>query len=327
MAPKILALSAIAEAKEPVRIAIAPMKNSSSYPMDMGIFMTRLRAELTQYGEGHVKFFAQDRNSQGQRGAVIKEKNEESRDLALDMVAEKIAGLPLFINSQKPVVIAVIPALNANLIGLNADSFVAILRSKIAERSAGKIRFTLPGEVKGADFFLTGQFIAESIKNEGIVNLVDYIALMEERLKQGRSLDVYDNSKTGLQAVSVGQGAVSAAVLTPERRASLLDEIQHNASIRDVPDATKKLNVMVVESSSRTVVFEKMFDLEKKVKQGFAKTDYVLCGEVSSVSKRSNGKEISYLMVSVQLLDPASNEYAWEGLFEIKKKSDMGVAY
>jgi hypothetical protein len=327
MAPKILALPEVADAAQPVRIAIAPMKNSSSYPMDMGIFMTRLRAELGQCGGGKVRFFAQDRNSQGQREAVLKEKTEESRERALDEVAAAIAAWPAFKNAQKPVVLAVTPALNANLVSLNADSFVAMLRAKIAERSGGKIRFTLPGELKGADFFLTGQFIADSVKREGMVNLVDYIALLEERLKEGRSLDVYGDGAAELRAVSVGHGTASAAVLTPERRASLLSEIQQSAELREVPDVTKKLNVMLVEASSRTVAFEKMFDIERKSKMGYAKAEFILSGEVSSVSKLADGNDSSYLLVSVQLLDPASNEYVWEGVFELKKKSEMGVVY
>lgn len=327
MAPKILACPEVATANDAVRIAIAPMKNNSSYPMDMGIFMTRLRAELTQYGGGKVRFFAQDRNSQGQRTAVLKEKTEEIRDRTLDDVAEKIAGLPLFKQTSKPVVVALLPALNANLVNLNADSFVAILRAKIAERGNPNIRFTLPGELKGADYFLTGQFIAESIKQEGIVNLVDYIALLEERVKTGQSLDIYKDGQSEFRAVSVGHGSASAAVLSPERRVSLFDEIQRSAALRDVPDATKKLNILVVEASSRTTAFEKMFDIERKTKMGYAKANYILSGEVSSVSKRANGKEISYLIVSVQLLDPESNEFVWEDIFEIKKKSEMGVVY
>ena len=327
MAPKILALPEVTDSEEPIRIAIAPMKNSSSYPMDMGIFMTRLRAELGQCGGGKVRFLAQDRNNQGQRTAVLKEKTEEARERALEEVAVTIMDWPTFKDAQKPVVLAVTPALNANLVSLNADSFVAMLRAKIAERSGGKVRFTLPGELKGAEYFLTGQFIADSVKQEGMVNLVDYIALLEERLKEGRSLDVYGESATELRAVSVGHGSASAAVLTPERRASLLSEIQRSATLRDVPDVTKKLNVMLVEASSRTVALEKMFDIERKAKMGYAKTDYILSGEVSSVSKRADGKEVSYLLVSVQVLDPASNEFVWEDVFELKKKSEMGVVY
>jgi len=327
MAPKILALPEVTDASEPIRIAIAPMKNSSSYPMDMGIFMTRLRAELGQCGGGKVRFLAQDRNSQGQRTAVLKEKTEEARERALEEVAVTIMNWPAFKDAKKPVVLAVTPALNANLVSLNADSFVAMLRSKIAEKSGGKIRFTLPGELKGAEYFLTGQFIADSVKQEGMVNLVDYIALLEERLKEGRSLDVYGDGATELRAVSVGHGSASAAVLTPERRASLLSEIQRSAALREVPDVTKKLNIMLVEAPSRTVVLEKMFDIERKAKMGYAKTDYILSGEVSSVSKRADGKEVSYLLVSVQLLDPASNEFVWEDVFELKKKSEMGVVY
>lgn len=325
MAPKILALPEIAQSDEAARIAIAPMRNRSSYPMDMNVFMTRLRSELSQYGNGKVRFFAQGKEAQEQRGAVLKEKTDEEREQMLNAVADAIARLPVLREAEKPPVLAVTPALNANLVNLNADSFVAMLRAKISERGGGKIRFTMPGELQGADYYLTGQFIADSMKREGIVNLVDYISLMEERMTSGLSLDVYDTRKE----VNVDSHLTGTTinVLTTDRRASLLDEIQRSATLREVPGVTKKLNVMLVETSSRTSVFEKMFDVDRQVNMGFARAAYILSGEVTSVSKRVDGREVSYIMVNVQLLDPETNEFVWEDIFEIKKASQLGVVY
>ncbi len=325
MAPKILALPEIAHADEAMRIAIAPMRNNSSYPMDMNVFMTRLRSELGQYGGGKVRFFAQGKEAQGQRGAVLKEKTEEQREQVIDAVAASIADLPLLRDAAKPQVLAVTPALNANLVNMNADSFVAALRAKIAERGNGKIRFTMPGELTGADYYLTGQFIADSIKQEGIVNLVDYIALLEDRMREGKGLDVYTSKEVEIHTQSNLIGTTS--VLTADRRKSLLDEIQKSAALREVPGVTKKLNVMLVEASSRTSVYEKMFDVERQAKMGYAKAAYILSGEVSSVSKRVGGREVSYIMVNMQLLDPETNEFLWEDIFEIKKNSQLGVVY
>ena len=325
MAPKILALPEIAESDGAVRIAISKMRNNSSYPMDMNVFMTRLRSELTQYGGGKVRFFAQGQEAQEQRGAVLKEKTDEQREQMLETVANTIAGLALFRDAAKPPVLAVTPALNANLVNMNADSFVAMLRAKIAERAGGKIRFTMPGEISGADYYLTGQFIADSIKQEGIINLVDYIGLLEDRMKSGEGLDVYAKPQVTLQQNSNAFG--SSSVLTVDRRLSLLDEIQKSAALREVPGVTKKLNVMLVEAASRTSVFEKMFDVEKQANMGFARAALILSGEVTSVSKREGGREVSYVMVNVQLLDPESNEFIWEDIFEIKKSSQLGVVY
>jgi hypothetical protein len=310
MAPQILALPEVSRSGMPVRIAVARMKNNSSYPMDMDIFMRRLRAELMEVGGGKVHFFSQENPSVDvQRATISKEQSQTERERMLDSVADAIVNQPVLKTTRVPVVIAIMPPLNVNFVGMNADSFITMLRSRISERGNNNIRFTMPGELKGADFILTGQFIADSMKKEGILNLLDYAQYLEQRVKDGKSVDVY------------GDLPLTAP------RDSILEEIQKNSQLRIAPNVTKKLNVMLVETATQTSVLDRMFDIEREVKTGLGAADYILSGEISSVSKRAQGTEMAYLMVAVQLVNPASNELVWEKVFEIKKETRAGVVY
>jgi len=48
---------------------------------------------------------------------------------------------------------------------------------------------------------------------------------------------------------------------------------------------------------------------------------------VSGLSKRANGEQSDYLLITVQLVDPDSNEVLWEDGYEVKKKSAAGTVY
>lgn len=316
-------LPEVEDAQGMVRVAVAPMKNSSSFVMDTALFTKRLRAELMQITGNKIRFFSQDRSTQDARRQIVTEQTDEAREAMLDAVADSLVALPAVRNAQKPVVMAAIPALNCNLVSMNGDSFVAMLRAKTMERAGGKIVFTLPGESAGADFYLTGQFIADSAKQEGFVNLADYITLLEGRLRNGESLDVY---QPDVQAKILNNDSGSVEI-TAVRRRSILDEIQQSAALRVPPDATMKLNVMVVDAKARTSVFEKMFDAERRVATQIGKADYVLSGELSSLDKRAQGVEVNYILVTMQLTEPATNEIIWEGLYEVKKRMSESLVY
>jgi len=62
----------------------------------------------------------------------------------------------------------------------------------------------MPGSKAKADYYLTGQFITDGMKQEGIINLVDYIGMMEERMKKGESLDLYDESPAAINGENSG---------------------------------------------------------------------------------------------------------------------------
>jgi len=325
MTPAILSLPEIANGTPPTRIAMAPMKNSSRFIVDMNLFMKKLRLELNRYSAGQVRFFAQN-NGSATRGEMLRNRREDRVQQALDRLAEAIVALPTVQNASKPITVAVLPVVNANFVKLNADSLTAMLRAKVAEKANGKILFTMPGSTAKADYYLTGQFIADGMKQEGIVNLADYISLMDERIKKGESLDLYDESPASVGDNSGNQLNIIAGDWR-RRYPSLFNQLQMSASMRAEPNVTKRLNVMLVRASDKIATWEKMFTVEKKTTSGIERARYLLTGEISGLSKRADGVESDYLLITMQLVDPDSNEVLWEDGYEVKKAAVAGTVY
>jgi PBP1b-binding outer membrane lipoprotein LpoB len=326
MTPAILALPEIAQQEGVTRIAISPMKNSSRFIVDMNIFMKKLRLELNRYGSGQLRFFSQD-NAGATRTTMLKNRTEEEVQEQLELVADKLLASPTIANASEPVTISVIPAINANLVNMNADSFTAMLRSKIAEKGAGKVQFTAPGSVKGADYLLTGQFIADTMKQEGIVNLPDYMAMMKDRMEKGESLDLYDKSPAAIDGSNSGNQVNIVNGWVREYNPSLFRQIQLSGELRQAPNVTKKLNVMLLNPETDVAVFENIFTIEQKITDGTEKAAYILSGEISGLSKQSGGTQSDYLLITMQLVDPETNELLWEDGYEVKRSSVSGTVY
>ncbi|MDD5697220.1 MAG: hypothetical protein PHH77_01270 [Victivallaceae bacterium] len=323
MGPAVLALPAVANNAGVTRIAIAPMKNSSRFVVDTNIFMKKLRLELNRYSQGRVRFFSQQNNARKTRHEILENRREDEVDASLDAVAEQFVQSYLVSNSKKQLRLAVIPVLNTNLVGMNADSATALLRNKIVEASKGKVVFTMPGTVAGADYLLTGQFIAVGMKKEGMVNLAEYIGVMNKRIKEGKSLEVYQrpvNKNSGIQINLVNQDIF---LNEPE----LFKQIQASANLRANPNVTKKLNLLVVSAQDKMAVFEKLFVIEKKITEGTEKAKFILSGEITSLTKKQEGKVADYLLITMQLVSPESNEVVWEDGYEVKKSSATGIVY
>lgn len=326
MTPTLLGLPEIGGSPDVVRIAISPMKNSSRFIIDMGIFMKRLRLELNRYSQGKVRFFSQG-NAQVTRKSVLDGRNEAAIGASLNELAKSLLTSPTITAAVQPPKIAVVPVLNANLINMNADSFVAMLRSQIASQANGKIQFLMPGTVEGADYYLTGQFIAESMTSQGIVNLADYIGIVEARLREGKSLSVYDDDDgLGVNAKNNrgNQLIINSGV---NRGPPILEQILTNSQLRSKPNVTKHLNAMLIKTDSKIIVYEKMITIEEKMTEGLDKSDYLLSGEITGLSKRRQGVETDYLLVTLQLVDPVSNELLWEDGYEVMKQSKSGIVY
>jgi len=324
MCPAILSLSEITEATPPVRIAISPMKNSSRFIVDMNLFMKKLRLDMNRYSEGKLRFFSQN-NAVATRQEILKNRREEQVQKTLDALADAILNIPFIKESAQPVTISVLPVLNANFVKLNADSITAMLRSKVAEKSNGRVLFTMPGGGK-ADYYLTGQFIADTIKQEGMVNLADYIQMMDERIQKGESLDLYDESPASVGENSGNQLNIISGDWR-RRYPSLFNQLQISSSLRVEPNVTKRLNVMLVRASDKVSVWEKMFTVEKRISSGVEHANYLLSGEISGLSKRASGTESDYILITMQLIDPESNEVLWEDGYEVKRKSETGTVY
>lgn len=325
MCPEILALPEVVGSADVTRIAISPMKNSSRFIIDMNIFMKKLRLDLNRYSQGQVRFFSQN-NGARTRTTLLKNRREKLVDASLDKLADQIVGLPIVTGSPDPVTVAVLPVLNVNFVNMNANSFTAMLRAKVAERSNGKVLFTMPGSTVKADYLLTGQFIADGMKQEGIVNLVDYIDLMEDRMEKGQSLDLYDRDEASVSGTNHGI-QINAIAHLGTIEPSLFRQLQVSAALRAEPNVTKRLSVMLVDAGKELAVFEKMIVVEQKITDGTQNANFILSGEISGLSKRQGAQQSDYVLMTMQLTDPLSNEIIWEDGYEVKRSSVSGTVY
>jgi len=165
------------------------------------------------------------------------------------------------------------------------------------------------------------------MKQEGIVNLPSYINLMDERIKNGESLDLYEDSPAGVGSNNSGNQLNIVNGDWRRRYPSLFNQLQLSAELREIPNVTKRLNVMLVKSNENVAVWEKMVTLEKKITDGTENSDYILSGEISGLSKSNGRKQSDYLLMTMQLVNPVSNEVLWEDGYEVKKSSTTGTVY
>lgn len=326
--PGILACEEIASAPGPVVVKVADFKNTSRFFIDSSVFMKKLRLALNRYGEGKVRFQNNNERVQGARIGVIKERQEEQVRAYLKKLGAEIAANEQFNRPGNPIKIAVAPVLNANLVNMNADSFTAMLRSEVVKATKGKIQFLMPGALEGADYYLTGQFVPESMKKEGIINLSNYIDIIDERIRLGKPLDTASIIAEGSSSSSVNLTAsstVSSAQLYEKER--ILTEMLHNPAFRANPNVNKHLNVMIVRPSDKVAVYEDMFQLDRKISDQSGRANYILSGEISGMSQRRGAAAQDYLLISAQLTEPEANEIIWEDAYEVKRLTREGVVY
>ena len=323
MCPAILAAPEVADMQAPVRIKIANVKNSSRFFIDGDLFAKKLRAELNKFGGGQVRFLDKNEKTQIDRVKVLKDRQEEIVRKGVKDLGKEIGASALFGNSARPVKIAVVPVLNANIVNMNADGVAAMLRSDILEASAGKVQFLMPGHTEGADYWLTGQFYPESLKKEGIVNLAEYIEVVDERIKAGKSLYL-DPPTTATVTAGVSPVVVATA---PTMRESALVDILKSPEMRADPNVNKWLNVMIVKPDDKVCVYEKSVLLDRRISDNSAKAALILSCEISALSQALNGVQSDYLLIAMQLVEPESNEVVWEDSYEVKRLSRAGIVY
>lgn len=312
MCPAILSVPEIAEAPGITRIKIAGFKNSSRFFIDRNLFMKRLSVELNRYGRGKIRFLSNNERVMASRVAVLKDRQEARIEQKLKQIAAEIAASPV-LKQGKILKIAVIPVINTNLVNMNADSFTAMLRSEIYNAAAGKVQFLLPGVTEGADYYLTGQFISESMKNEGIINLVNYIETIDARVKSGKSLNV--------MYVTADNGTVAFV------QEDHLNKILKDPAMRGNPNVNKRLNIMLIDPKTKAGVYEKMMLLDKKISDNSGAARLIISGEISGMHQRRRGVSSDYLLISVQLTDPETAETIWEDAYEVKLLSKAGIVY
>lgn len=334
MAPAILALPEITDAADrPVRIKIADIKNSSRFFIDRNLFIKRLTVELNKYGRDKIRFLNNNEKADRARNTVLKDRRSATIEKNLKLIAAQIAdspGLP----KNKKIKVAVLPVLNTNLVNMNADSFAAMLRSEIFNASAGRIQFLMPGVTTGADYYLTGQFIPESLKTEGIINLADYIEVVEARVKSGKSMYIMTElpGNTAPVITTTQQGSTEITAITPGTRKTTmfeahLKQILSNPALRTNADVNKRLNVVLVDAKEKLSIYEGMVLLDGKISDRSGIAKYVISGEISGMHQRKNGKASDYVMISIQLVDIENNETVWEDAYEVKRMVENGVVY
>jgi hypothetical protein len=206
---------------------------------------------------------------------------------------------------------------------MNAESFTALLRSKVAEKSYGKVRFLTSMNVSGeqldpaeefpnADYYLTGEFIAQSMKGESLV-LVDGIYYVASDVVQ-HNPNVSIDTGSGVSA-GTPSGVAHSTNLVPI------------AEEKEVANVTKKLNVMLVDPETKEAVIEKLVTVDRKAKSGLGNVNLVLTGEIAALSKAAGGDRSSYVLMSFQLIDPDGNEVIWEDAYETKRVSNRSAVY
>ena len=323
MCPQILALPEVADSDSTVRIAVAGFRNNSRFPMDSNIFMQRLRQDLNKYGTGKIRFMSQNARVQHIRRNMIVNRQEEIVREYLKKLGAEIAASNLVKDSPKPVKIAVIPVINTNLVNMNSDSFAVMLRSAIVKAAKGKVQFLMPGSTKGADYYLTGQFVPESMKSVGIINLTNYIEVIENRIARGQSLDLTD----GRVPDTSNQSGMLISNNPAFQHESELVRLMRDPALRADPNVNKRFTVMLVKPQTKVAVYEETFLLDRKITENLDLANFILSGVISGMSQRNDGTASDYLLISVRLTDPESNETLWEDSYETKRMTNAGIVY
>ena len=313
MCPEILSVPEIANADAPVRVAIAPMQNSTCYIFDKDILSRKLRTELSKYANGRVRFFSQNAGGQRMRKMIINERDEDMWEETLSSAADALVASRLISNAVKPVKVKLIAPRNVNLTDMNADSFMIILRSAILEKAGGKISFLSSIFNDGktdtnadVDYLLTGEFFAESIKNEEVqksdASMIGWTINQSEHININKGSLLLDKGSSGM---------VAGTTVKTEKK----------------PNVAKRLSVLLIDARTQNIVFSKLLKMDNKVKTGLGRADIVLTGDIKGLHKAAGGNRSDYILVTFQLVDYRLNEILWEGEYETKKVTNRSAVY
>ena len=318
---ELLTLSEISNSPDTVHIATERIKNSTRYMVDTNLVLRRLRLDLNKYSQGQLRFFAHG-SGQIARTRILREREQTDLQKAIDEAARYVVSSDVLQNSEKPVRIAVNPVANTNLFNMNADSFASLLRTKIKEHAGAKVLFAKPGSDAQVDYTLTGEFFAQSIKREGVANTVEDLKWAQENPDKWHdsNSNSQDNTVYGNQ-INLDGAARRRIKIGPNITYKLIDPALWNS-----PNVTKTFNVMLVNNEGM-VVLEKVVNLEEQIKSGQERANYILTGDISSLSKASVGQRSDYVLISFYLIDPVSNEMLWEYGYEVKRVTSRSVLY
>lgn len=318
---KLLTLSEISESPDTVYIATERIKNSTRYMVDTNLLLRRIRLELNEYSQGKLRFFAQG-SGQIARSRILREREQTNVKKAIDEVARFIASSDILQDSETPVRVAVRPVANTNLFNMNADSFASLLRTKIKEHAGAKVLFTRPGSDAEVDYTLTGEFFVQSLTREGVANTVEDLKWAQENPDKWHEDDIKSQDSTVYGTQINLDGSLRRRVkIGPNFVYKMIDP-----SLWKKPNLTKRFNVMLVNNEDMAVL-EKVVNLEEQIKSGQERANYILTGDISSLSKASTGLRSDYVLVGFYLIDPVSNEMLWEYGYEVKRVTSRSVLY
>ena len=318
MCPSLLSSPDVASRQPPIRIKIANVKNTSRFFIDGDMFAKMLRTELNKFSGGQIRFLEKNEKTQVARSEVLKDRQLEAMRENVCALGKELGKCALFQDSPELVKVAVLPMLNANLVNMNPDSVAAIIRSEILSASCGKVLFMMPGHIKDADYWLTGQFYPENQKKEESTTLAEYIEILSKRVEEGKTL--YKIAAVGTE------GAIDDSLATTPRERALLDKLRSKPMCTET-DVDKRLSVMIFKPSDRVCVYEKSILFDGHINDHSGSAALILSCEISALSQALNGVYSDYLVVAMQLVDPESNEVVWEDSYEVKRMSRAGIVY
>jgi len=317
---EVLTLPQVDKSSKTLNIATDRIKNSTRYMVDTDVLLRRMRLDLNKYSQGRLRFFAND-SGQNTRTRILRERSQTDVEKTLDDAASYIASSKVIQSAEKPVRIAVKPTVNTNLFNMNADSFASLLRTKIKEKAEAKVLFAQAGSNTAVDYTLTGEFFVQSTKTEGVANTMEDLKWAQNN--PDKYYDINDNTQNN--TVYGNQVNLDAS----GRRIKIGPNIIYKAidpALWNSPNATQWFNIMLVDKDGMAVL-EKGIKLEEQIKSGQEKADYILTGEIGSLSKGGEGRRSDYVLITLNLIDPVSNEILWEYGYEVKRVTTRSVLY
>jgi hypothetical protein len=317
---EVLSLPQVNKSSQTLSIATDRIKNSTRYMVDTDVLLRRMRLELNKYSQGRLRFFATG-SGQNTRTRILRERSQTDVEKTLEDAASYIALSKIIQNADKPVRIAVKPTVNTNLFNMNADSFASLLRTKVKEKAEAKVLFSQPGSNTPVDYTLTGEFFIQSTKTEGAANTMEDLKWAQNN--PDKYYDTNDNSQNN--TVYGNQVNLDAS----GRRIKIGPNVVYKVidpALWDSPNVTQWFNIMLLDKEGMAVL-EKGIKLEEQIKSGQEKADYILTGEIGALSKGGEGRRSDYVLITLNLIDPVSNEIMWEYGYEVKRVTTRSVLY
>jgi hypothetical protein len=94
------------------------------------------------------------------------------------------------------------------------------------------------------------------------------------------------------------------------------------------PNENIYFNIWLVDAISGEIIMERNLQSSSRITSGVERAAYILTGELRGLSAAGSGGDRSdYILMTFQLVDPASNEILWEDIFETKRESSTSVLY